>query len=115
MNSRAATCALVADALFVSAGSPTPRAAGDAVVEKNFTIKLKIRDEASGLTVEAKKAVAKGTSAFDAVRHVVAMGYRTDPEIGPVVTSLCGSRHRRARPGRAASMGNLAGTSAAWG
>ena len=73
MNSRAATCALVADALFVSAGSPTPRAAGDAVVEKNFTIKLKIRDEASGLTVEAKKAVAKGTSACDVVRHVVAM------------------------------------------
>jgi hypothetical protein len=34
--------------------------------------------------------VAEGTSVFDAVRHVVAMGYRTDPEIGPVVTSLCG-------------------------
>jgi hypothetical protein len=34
--------------------------------------------------------VAKDTSAFDAVRHAVAMAYRTDPEIGPVVTSLCG-------------------------
>jgi hypothetical protein len=73
MNSRAATCALVAVALFVSAGSPTPRPAGDAVVEKNTTITLKISDKARGLTVEAKKAMAKGTSAFDAVRHVVAM------------------------------------------
>ena len=59
-------------------------------VEKNVTVTLKISDKASGLTLEAKKAVARGTSAFDAARHVVAMGYRTDPEIGPVVTSLCG-------------------------
>ena len=59
-------------------------------VEKNVTVTLKISDKASGLTLEAKKAVAKGTSAFDAVRRVVAMAYRMDPEIGPVVTSLCG-------------------------
>jgi hypothetical protein len=67
-----------------------PRAAGGAAVEKYITVKLKISDKASGLTLEAKKAVARGTRAFDAVRHVVAMAYRMDPEVGPVVTSLCG-------------------------
>ena len=46
--------------------------------------------QAGGRTLGGKKAVAKGTSAFDAVRHVVAMAYRMDPEVGPVVTSLCG-------------------------
>ena len=49
-----------------------------------------INDKASGLTLVAKQKVAKDTSAFDAVRHIVGMAYRTDPAIGPVVTSLCG-------------------------
>jgi hypothetical protein len=84
-------CALVAVALFGPAWAPPPRAAGGAAVDKkDITIKLKIEDKASGFTLEAKKAVAKDTSAFDAVRHVVAMAYRTDPEVGPVVTSHCG-------------------------
>src|ERR1700722_19689937 len=90
MKPRAAICALVAIALLVSAGTPSPRAAGGAAVEKNLTVTLKISDKASGFTLEAKKAVPKASSAFDAVRHVVAMAYRTDPEAGPVVTSLCG-------------------------
>jgi hypothetical protein len=66
------------------------RLARGRAVEKNLTITLKNSDKASGLTLEGKKAVAKGTSAFDAVRHAVAMAYRTDPEAGPVVLSLRG-------------------------
>jgi hypothetical protein len=89
MKMRFATCPLLAIGLLVSAAAPSPRAGGVAA-EKHVTITLKISDKASGLTLEAKKAVAKGTSAFDAVRHIVAMAYRTDPESGPVVTSLCG-------------------------
>jgi hypothetical protein len=89
MKSRVAACPLVAVALLV-VGAPAPRAGGAAAVEKDLTVTLKISDKASGLTLEAKKKVAKDTSAFDAVRHVVAMAYRTAPEIGPVVTSLCG-------------------------
>jgi hypothetical protein len=88
MNSRVAACALVAVSLPV-VGAHAPRAGG-AAVEKDVTVTLKISDKASGLMLEAKKKVARDTSAFDAVRHVVAMAYRTDPEIGPVVTSLCG-------------------------
>jgi hypothetical protein len=90
MKTRLATCALVAIALVVSAGSPAARAARGAAVEKNVSITLKISDKPSGLALEVMQAVAKRTSAFDAVRHVVAMAYRTDPEAGPVVTSLCG-------------------------
>jgi hypothetical protein len=90
MKSRAATCVLVTIALLVPARAPSPQAAGGAAVEKNLSVTLKISDSASGLTLEAKKAVVRDTSAFDAVRHVIAMTYRTDPEIGPVVTSLCG-------------------------
>ena len=73
MKSRVATCTLLSIALLVSAGAPSPRAAGGAAVEKNLTVTLKISDKASGFTLEAKKAVPKGSSAFDAVRHVVAM------------------------------------------
>jgi hypothetical protein len=89
MKMRFAVCLLLALALLVTVAAQSPQAGG-AAVEKNVTTTLKINDKASGLTLEAKKAVAKGTSAFDAVRRVVAMAYRMDPEIGPVVTSLCG-------------------------
>ena len=91
MKPRAAIRALIAVALLVLAGAPSPRAAGGGAVDKkDITVTLKISDKASGLTLEAKKAVPKGSNAFDAVRHTVAMAYRTDPEAGPVVTSLCG-------------------------
>jgi hypothetical protein len=34
--------------------------------------------------------VPKGSNAFDAVRHTVALAYETDAELGPMVTALCG-------------------------
>ena len=48
------------------------------------------RTRTNGLSLEAKKFVTKGTNAFDALRHTVAVAYRTDGEGTPVVTSLCG-------------------------
>jgi hypothetical protein len=91
MTPRAATCALIAVALLFNAGSPSPRAAGEAAVEKkNVTLTLKIGDKTSGLLLEAKKSVAKDSSAFDAIRHTIAMAYKTEPNLGPVVTSVCG-------------------------
>jgi hypothetical protein len=88
MKSRTALCALVAFALLFSAGAPSPRAAGGGAVDKkDLTIKLKIEDKASGFTLAAKKAIPKGSNAFDAVRHTVAMVYQTDAAAGPVVTS----------------------------
>jgi hypothetical protein len=91
MTPRAATCALIAVALLFTAGAPSPRAAGEAAVGKDYaTITLKISDKASGLTLEAKKTVAKDTNAFDFVRHTVALAYRTEAGGEPTVTSLCG-------------------------
>jgi hypothetical protein len=91
MSPRVATCALVAVALLCTAGAPAPHAAGGgAAAEKTVTVTLKISDKFSGLTLEAKKAVAKDTNAFDFVRHTVTLAYRTEASGGPTVTSLCG-------------------------
>jgi hypothetical protein len=64
--------------------------AKDPVSKKDVTMTLKIADKASGLSLEAKKTVAHDSNAFDAMRHVVSMTYKTDPELGPMVTGLCG-------------------------
>jgi hypothetical protein len=85
-----ATCALIAVALLVSAGAPSPRAAGEAAVDKKAAVLLKISDLGRGLSLEAKKRVAKDTNAFDFVRHTVAVAYRTQASGGPTVTSFCG-------------------------
>jgi hypothetical protein len=91
MKSRFAICGLVVLALLVPAGVPSPRATGEAAAfKKDVTMTLKVEDKTSGLTLEAKKAVPKDSNAFDAVRHTVAIAYKTDAEGGPVVTSLCG-------------------------
>src|SRR5438105_4069497 len=42
------------------------------------------------LTLEAKKVVPTGSSAFDVLRHTVSVNYKTDPALGPLVTGLCG-------------------------
>jgi hypothetical protein len=72
--------------------SPPP-SAGEALAaagKKDVTVTLKIADKTAGFTLEARKLVAADTKAFDIVRHTIAMAYRTDPDGGPVVTSLCG-------------------------
>jgi hypothetical protein len=71
---------------------PTSDAAGakDPPAKKDVTVTLKIIDKTSGLSLEAKKVVAHDSNAFDAVRHVVAITYRTDADQGPTVTGLCG-------------------------
>jgi hypothetical protein len=61
-----------------------------AAPKKDLTLTLKITDKASGLTLEARKAVAADSNAFDALRHTIARTYRTDAAGAPVVTGLCG-------------------------
>jgi hypothetical protein len=51
---------------------------------------LKIRDEESGFTLEAKKSVPRGTSAFEALRQVVVVDYKRQPGFGQFITGLCG-------------------------
>jgi hypothetical protein len=72
---------------------PSARDSADgapAAPKKDLTLSLRITDKASGLTLEASKAVASDTNAFDALRHTVALTYRTDAAGAPVVTGLCG-------------------------
>jgi hypothetical protein len=56
---------------------------------KDVELTLKIT-ERGNFNLEAKKAVATDTNAFDATRHIVSIVYHTDAEAGPVVTSMCG-------------------------
>jgi hypothetical protein len=72
---------------------PSPRNSADgapAAPKKDLSLTLKITDKASGLTLEARKAVAADSNAFDALRHTIALTYRTDAAGAPVVTGLCG-------------------------
>jgi hypothetical protein len=92
MPARSARFLALAVVALAAAGRPAaPYTGGAAAVEKkDIVLTLKITDKANGLSLEAKKSVAKDSNAFDAVRHTVTMAYRTDSEGGPVVTSLCG-------------------------
>ena len=63
-----------------------PVASKSATVEMHLTI----RDEGSGFTLEAKKSVPTGTSAFEALRQVVVVDYKRQPGFGQFVTGLCG-------------------------
>jgi hypothetical protein len=56
---------------------------------KEVALTLKITDRGN-FTLEAKKAIATETNAFDATRHILSIVYHTDAEAGPVVTSMCG-------------------------
>jgi hypothetical protein len=55
-----------------------------------ITLTLKISDKPSGLTLEAKKLIPSGSNAFDVLRDIVKVKYKTFPKLGPLVTSLCG-------------------------
>jgi hypothetical protein len=56
---------------------------------KDVALTLKITDRGN-FTLEAKKAVASDTNAFDATRPIVSIVYHTEAEAGSVVTSMCG-------------------------
>jgi hypothetical protein len=69
---------------------PSARDSADCApaAKKDLTVTLKITDKASGFTLEAKKAVANDTNAFDFLCHTVALTYKTDAEDTPAVTAL---------------------------
>ena len=89
MNRFLATVApLVLTILCVLGLCDTPKAG--AAVKKDITVTLKITDKASDFTLEAKKQVTADSSAFDVLRHTVAVTYKTDVDGGPIVIGLCG-------------------------
>src|SRR4051794_7071498 len=85
-------CALAVITLAALAWPAAPHAgeAAEAGEKLDINLTLKVTDKTNGLSLEAKKWVSKDTNAFDALRHTVAVAYRTDAEGAPVVTSLCG-------------------------
>jgi hypothetical protein len=95
MVSRATRVCICVTAVLLALGAPGRLPTSDVAgakepAKKDVTVTLKIADKTSGLSLEAKKLVAHNSNAFDAVRHVVSMTYKTDLESGPVVTGLCG-------------------------
>jgi hypothetical protein len=64
--------------------------AGDDKKAVTPTLTLKISDKPNGLALEAKKMVPVGSNAFDVLRDIVTVKYKTFPQLGPMVTSLCG-------------------------
>ena len=65
--------------------------AGKAVATTpSVVLTLRINDKESGLTVEAKKSVPKGSNALQVLRDTVAVKYTTYPKLGAFVTGLCG-------------------------
>jgi Domain of unknown function (DUF4430) len=96
MISRAARICIFVTAVLLTLTAPgsLPTSATAAPKEtadkKDVTVTLKIADKTSGLSLEAKKTVAHDSNAFDAMRHVISITYKTDPELGPMVTGMCG-------------------------
>jgi hypothetical protein len=56
----------------------------------SVVLTLSINDKESGLTVEVKKSVPKGSNAFQVLRDTVAVKHKTYPKLGAFVTGLCG-------------------------
>ena len=73
----------VASQVALDAGKPV-------AVPPSVVLTLRINDKESGLSVEAKKSVPRGSNAFQVLRDTVAMKYKTYPKLGAFVTGLCG-------------------------
>jgi len=86
----AATAAFLALVSLGGSSPPSPGGEARAAGKKDVAVTLKVSDKTAGFTLEAKKLVAADSNAFDFVRHTIAVTYRTDPDVGPVITSLCG-------------------------
>ena|SRR5260221_8290850 len=81
-------------AVILWPGSVVSQAASDAgkavAVTPSVVFTLRINDKESGLSVEAKKSVPRGSNAFQVLRDTVAVKYKTYPKLGAFVTGLCG-------------------------
>jgi hypothetical protein len=72
------------------AQSVTPDAGRAVAGRRAIVLTLKIADRQSGLMLEAKISVPQGSNALQILRDTVVIKYRTYPDLGAFVTSLCG-------------------------
>ena len=96
MNARAAlvsSSVLTAILLWsasAAAQSVTPGPGNATSARHDVILTLKIADGQSGLTLEAKRPVPKGSNALQVLQDTVLVKYKTYPNLGAFVTSLCG-------------------------
>jgi hypothetical protein len=73
-----------------AAQSVTPGPGKATSARHDVILTLRIADGQSGLTLEAKKPVPKGSNALQVLQDTVLVKYKTYPNLGAFVTSLCG-------------------------
>ena len=56
----------------------------------SVVLTLKVSDSPSGLALTATKAVPLGSNALQVLQDTIMVKYKTYPELGAFVTSLCG-------------------------
>ncbi len=82
--------------LAVALLSPGPLVAQSAAKDAgndtrhSVVLTLKISDGPSGLALAATKAVPLGSNALQVLQETIVVRYKTYPELGAFVTSLCG-------------------------
>ena len=85
---------LLAGALFSAGYLVAQSAANDAGksvdTKHSVALTLKISDSPSGLALTATKVVPLGSNALEVLQDTIMVKYKTYPELGAFVTSLCG-------------------------
>ena len=59
-------------------------------IKHSVVLTLKVSDSTNGLTLTATKAVPIGSNALQVLEATIMVKYKTYPELGAFVTSLCG-------------------------
>lgn len=88
-------CLVLLLGVLLGSGSMAPQSVSDDVRKSSaaghdVVLTLKIADKQSGLNLEAKRSVPKGSNAFEVLQEIVGVKYKRFPELGAFVTSLCG-------------------------
>lgn len=77
------TRTVVAQSAAKDAGKPVD-------TKHSVVLTLTISDGPSGLALTAKRAVPPGSNALKVLQDTIMVKYKTHPELGAFVTSLCG-------------------------
>jgi hypothetical protein len=82
--------ALLLGAASLAAQSPPADPGKTVATGRDVVLTLKIEDKKSGLLLEAKKSVPRGSNALQVLQDTVLVKYKTYPDVGAFVTGLCG-------------------------
>ena len=93
MSTRA--CGFLLAGILLSTGPLVAQSAASDVgasvdTKHSVVLTLRISDTPSGLALTATKTVPLGSNAFQVLQDTVMVKYKTYPELGAFITSLCG-------------------------